>query len=151
MCRYREYHYACGDVEIETPPYLPCCTDDFCTPDSSSDPPIKIKKNTPCGSPTCEASDGTIAAHNVGGGTSWSLTNSKHRGNGAGEEGDPGARLRHTVSTKMKVAGLAKLARSMTKKKNAQPKTNGAEDFFTNGGNEKYYEEIGSEMEDLKK
>ncbi|KAF3907025.1 hypothetical protein AA313_de0208983 [Arthrobotrys entomopaga] len=145
MCRYREYHYSCGDVEVENPPYLPCC-EDYCKFEDS-DPPIKIRKNTLCGN----HASGISPTGPSDGGTSWSRTNStaKDRGRALGPgEGDPGDRLRHTVSTKIKVA---KLVRSLTKKtKDKEQKTNGADGFLPDNHNS-HYEEIGNEMDDLKK
>lgn len=146
MCRYREYICSCGHTDTESPPYLPCC-DDYCDPEDA-DPPIKLKKNTVC--TKCSGGDITPQGGPSDGGTSWTRTNSMNRGSGLGEEGDPGARLRHTVSTKMKVSGIAKLARSMTKKnKEKEPKkTNGVDGFLPD--QQQRYEEI-NEMDEFKK
>ncbi|KAF3940124.1 hypothetical protein ABW19_dt0209221 [Dactylella cylindrospora] len=151
MCRYRQYHFSCGHVKVESPPYLPCNPEEFCSPDDPDlDKPINLKKNTACGDASCSASEGMPMAQPNDGGTSWSRTNSMNRGSGLGEEGDPGARLRHTVSTKMKVSGIAKIARSMTKKhKEQKQKDNGVDGFLPD--NTGRYHEIGNEMDDLKK
>ncbi|EPS40435.1 hypothetical protein H072_5742 [Dactylellina haptotyla CBS 200.50] len=146
MCRYRVYIYSCGDAEVENPPYLPC-SDEYCAPDSpDADPPIKIKKTTPCGQHAAGGSP--TNGQPTDGGTSWSRTNSSHRGRALGPgEGDPGDRLRHTVSTKIKVS---KLVRSLTKKKpEKEHKNNGADGFLPD--NHRAYDEIGSEMDELKK
>ncbi|KAK6353180.1 hypothetical protein TWF696_005167 [Orbilia brochopaga] len=148
MCRYRVYTYACGHSVTEQPPYLPCNPDDFCRLEQS-DPPIKIKKNTPCGNETCDASAGMPLNQPSGGGTSWDRTNSGNQGRALGE--NPADRLRHTVSTKIRVA---KLVRSMTKKnkdKEAAKANGNGVDGFLPDNQHMVYEEVGNEMDELKK
>lgn len=155
MCRYRKYIYVnCGHSEFESPPYLPCVSDpnEYCSPETTSDPPITLKKNTACNDPACAGLGGGLSPTGpTDGGTSWSRTNSGNRGRALGPgEGDPGDRLRHTVSTKMKVA---KLVRSMTKKskeKKEQQQSNGADGFLPDNHGHGSYNEI-NEMDELKK
>ncbi|KAF3129144.1 hypothetical protein TWF594_011150 [Orbilia oligospora] len=135
MCRYRKYIYVnCGHSEFESPPYLPCVSDpnEYCSPETTSDPPITLKKNTACNDPACAGLGGAPLSPTgpTDGGTSWSRTNSGNRGRALGPgEGDPGDRLRHT-------------------EKKEQQQNNGVDGFLPD--NHGSYNEI-NEMDELKK
>lgn len=153
MCRYRIYTYSCGHEEMEPQPYLPCHPTDFCSPNDTTDKPIRISRPNPCGSNKCATSraNPNMASPTSPGGTSWEQTNSKSGTSGLGEEASAGAKLKEVVDRKMKTSSFARVARSLTKKGRHENKTthNGGAEFLGNGGT-KGYHEIGGEVNEIK-